>query len=139
MSFGLHTINCTQHPYGVYSLENVEKKFAKEWGNFDAFHPLMDYNAGFWTTNLDEYIEKFQTDNVPMTTIRWPSDDDKTYYSIIVNPCGFVVLELMGETVSDKYHDMFTVDTHMRFSMKNRNNMPGQTSGMNHMGPRREL
>ena len=60
-----------------------------------------------------------------MTTLRWPSDDGEIYYSVLVNPCGFVVLELIGNTVSDKYHDMFKIDMHMRFSMKNRNNMPG--------------
>lgn len=118
MSFGLHTINCTQHPYGAYSLEDVEKKFAREWGDFTKFHPLMDYNAGFWTENLDEYIVKFQKDNVPMTTLRWTSDDGEQYYSIIVNPCGFVVLELMGDAVSDKYHDLFEVHAHMRFNFK---------------------
>jgi len=59
MSFGLHTINCTQHPYGTYSFENMEQKFASEWGDFSEFHPLMDYNAGFWAHSLDEYIEKF--------------------------------------------------------------------------------
>lgn len=63
-----------------------------------------------------------------MTTIRWPSDDGNIYYSILVNPCGFVVLEIMGETLSDKYHDLFTVDMHMRMSMKNRNNMPNTAS-----------
>jgi len=59
-----------------------------------------------------------------MTTIKWPSDDGNTYYSIIVNPCGYVVLELMGEEVSEKYHDLFTIDIHMRFSMKNKHNIP---------------
>lgn len=88
----------------------------------------MDYNAGFWAQNLDEYIEKFQKDNVPMTTIKWPSDDGNVYYSILVNPCGFVVLEIMGETLSDKYHDLFKIDMHMRMSMKNRNNMPNTAS-----------
>ena len=78
----------------------------------------MDYNTGFWVDDLDHYLEAFTRDNIAMTKLKWKSDDDKYYYSIIVKPCGSVVFELMGPMVSSIYEDGFNQDVHMRFSMK---------------------
>merc|ERR1712167_508956 len=79
--FGLHTINCTHHPYGEHSLADVEGMIAGEWGDFKEYHPFMDYNAQLYSYKLDTYIEKFNADSVPFTGLKWTSDDEKTYYS----------------------------------------------------------
>lgn len=78
----------------------------------------MDYNAGFWATDLDDYVKKFTDGGVKFTGLKWKSDDDKDYYSIIVNTCGYVVMELMGNKVTDM--SMFTETDKMRFSFKER-------------------
>jgi len=57
--FGLHTINCTNHPYGEQSLSDIEGKIHAAWGDFKTHHPFMDYNAGFWAPNLDTYVTAF--------------------------------------------------------------------------------
>lgn len=56
-----------------------------------------------WTFNLAVYIESFERDEVPYVALKWKSDDNKDYYSVIVNPCGYVVLELIGGTMIDKW------------------------------------
>lgn len=120
--FGIHTINCTHHPYGEHSLADIENKIHAEWGDFKSFHPFMDYATGFWAPDLDNYVKSFTADNVPFTGLKWKSDDDKTYYSIIVNACGYVSFELMGAKVSDA--SKFKETDKMRFSFKSRNQRP---------------
>lgn len=93
-----------------------------EWGNFTEYHPFMDYAVQLHTPELDLYIDKFNADNVPFVGLMWESDDDKTYYSALVNVCGYVVFELIGDKVSDvakfKGTDM------MRFSFASNHNAP---------------
>jgi hypothetical protein len=93
-----------------------------EWGNFTEFHPFMDYNAQLYATDLDSYVEKFLADKVAFTGLKWTSDDKKTYYSLLVNPCGYVVLELISPSVSDT--SLFKEHEAVRFSFASRNNLP---------------
>lgn len=120
--FGIHTINCTAHPYGEHSLKDIEDMIAKETGDFKSFHPFMDYNLGMWSPDLSDYAIKFDKDNIPMTRLKWKSDDGKTYYSLIVNACGYVNFELMGSKVDDT--SKFTETDKMRFSFSSRNQRP---------------
>jgi hypothetical protein len=100
--FGIHTINCTHHPYGEHSLSDVEEMIAAEWGDFSEYHPFMDYNLQLYTPDLDEYIKKFNDDSVKFTALKWTSDDAETYYSVLVNACGYVVFEIIGSKVTDE-------------------------------------
>lgn len=84
----------------------------------------MDYNAGLWTFDLDSYIEKFIADELHFVGLKWTSDDSKDYYSVLISPCGYSVIELIGDTVSDKYVDNFAKVDHLRFSFKSKNNKP---------------
>merc|ERR1712110_1226813 len=102
MGFGIHMINCTQHPYGEKSLADVEGLIANEWKDFKSHHPFMEYNAAFWASSLDSYVAAFNKDKVGYTAQKFTSDDGKEYYSLLINPCGFVVLELISDAVTDK-------------------------------------
>lgn len=82
----------------------------------------MDYNAGFWSHNLDKHVKEFEDGGVKFTGLKWKSDDDKDYYSVIVNTCGYVVMELIGEKVSDE--SKFTQTDKLRFSFKSRHQTP---------------
>lgn len=93
-----------------------------EWGDFKSYHPFMDYNAQFYTPDLSEYIAKFKADNVPFTGLKFKSDDEKTYYSAIINACGYVVIELISPKVSDESD--FTETEMVRFHFNERNNLP---------------
>jgi len=98
--FPLHTVNCSYHPYGELSLYDMEKIFQEKFGDFSIFDGFMDFNLGLWTNDLDVYIRKFQAQNLPFLTLKWKGHDDKDYYSVMVNSCGFVVLELISDTLS---------------------------------------
>ena len=97
--FGIQFLTCTQHPYGDTSLAEMERKIQKSWGDFSSFHPFMDYNLGLWAPNLGDYMTKFTEDGVSFLPLKWRSDDGRDYYSLLVNPCGYVVIELMGDQV----------------------------------------
>lgn len=100
-SFGIHTINCTHHPYGEHSLADVEEMIHLEWGNFTEYHPFMDYNLQLYTPEMDHHLERFEEDGVPFTALKWKSDDNKEYYSVLVNACGYVVFEYISPKVND--------------------------------------
>jgi len=98
--FPLHTVNCTYHPYGDLSLYDVEKIFQDKFGDMSHFDGFMDFNLGLWTNDLDVYIRKFQAGNQPFLALRWQGHDGVEYYSVIVNSCGFVLLELISDKLT---------------------------------------
>ena len=64
MGFGLHAINCTHHPYGEYTIADIEHKIEKEFGDFSRFSPFMDYNAAFYVHDMDRYLDQFLEDKI---------------------------------------------------------------------------
>lgn len=83
----------------------------------------MDYNAAFWANDLNKYINRFQANNVPFLPLEWQDIDGKTYYSIIASPCGFTVVELIGDSIQDYYKLIFKHSNHPRFYFTLRNGM----------------
>ena len=63
VGFGLHSIQCTEHPYGSISVKEMEDLIQEKYGNFTEYHPFMDDNMGLWANELDSYIEAFQVIN----------------------------------------------------------------------------
>ena len=55
----MHTINCTQHPYGDIGLLEMEEIIQAKYGDFSEYDAFMDDNMGFWTNDLDTYILDF--------------------------------------------------------------------------------
>ena len=108
---------------------DVEAMIQNEWGDFKTYHPFMDYNVGLWAPQFGLYIDAFNQDKIPFTALKWTSDDAKDYYSLIVNACGYVVLELFHDQVPPKYASLFNKTEEMRFSFKSRNNKPSQERG----------
>jgi len=98
--FGVHTVNCSYHPYGDLSLLDMEKIFQDKFRDMSLFDGFMDYNLGLWTNDLTVYVRKFQSSSVPFLALSWsdPTTMDQ-YYSVLVNPCGYVVLELISDTL----------------------------------------
>lgn len=86
----------------------------------------MDYNLQLYTSELDTYIKKFEDDSVPYTALKWMSDDGEMYYSVLVNACGYVVLEYIGNKVSDE--SKFTEHKQLRFSFSSTNRRPSHSS-----------
>ena len=62
--FGIHTVNCSHHPFGDCALGVIEADFQKQFGNLDKFVPLMDHNLGLWVKSLDALLTRFEEDHV---------------------------------------------------------------------------
>jgi len=98
--FGIHTVEKTGgvRQSGNLSIADAEAcltaKLAEvEPGGYDAF---MDFSTGFWTANLDPYIESFTAKGVKIFPVEW-EQASTTYYSFLVQvPGSMVVLELMS-------------------------------------------
>ena len=122
--FGLHTINCTYHPYGDYPLEYMEGAIQDAVGNWSTYQPFMDYNTAFWSYDINSYISDFQKDGVNFLPLKWKSDDGKMYYSILFPVCGYVHLEIVSDTVSSDYLKIFQAHDKPRIHFNERSNMP---------------
>lgn len=79
-----------------------------EWGDFTKFNPFMDYNVGLWTWEMNHFLQEFDENKIGYTALKWTSDDDKEYYSLIVNPCGYAVIEIIAPHVQEAYESKFT-------------------------------
>merc|ERR1711892_368929 len=119
--FGLHTINCTHHPYGDLSLLDVEKIFAEKLGDMSALDGFMEYNLGLWTNDLSTYVQKFQNAGEDFLTLSWSTDAGDQYYSVLVRPCGFVVLELISDKLSEEFRSL-AVPSNQRMFFEEWNN-----------------
>ena len=74
--FGLHSIKCTEHPYGTVSLEDMEKKIQEKMDDFSSYHPFMDYITQFYTTKLDSVMDSMISDGKEFLGLKWTSDYD---------------------------------------------------------------
>jgi len=115
MGFGLHAINCTYHPYGELSIADMELKFQEKFGDFSHYDAFMDYNMGLWANNLDPFVQKFQEDEIPFMALKWMSEG-KEYYSILANACGYILIELMSDTISVLDTETMMEDPHQRMT-----------------------
>ena len=43
---------------------------------------------------------KFQEANFPFLTLKWTGQDSKDYFSVLVNSCGYIVLELISDPLT---------------------------------------
>ena len=64
--FGIHAINCTQHPYGDIGLSEMEQTLQAKYGDFSKYDAFMDDNMGFWANDLDPYVKAFQVSTIDM-------------------------------------------------------------------------
>ena len=60
VGFGIHSIQCTQHPYGDISVKEMEDRLQAKYGDFSKYDAFMDDNMAFWANNLDNYAHAFQ-------------------------------------------------------------------------------
>eukprot|EP00091_Calanus_sinicus_P019818 TRINITY_DN512_c0_g1_i3.p1 TRINITY_DN512_c0_g1~~TRINITY_DN512_c0_g1_i3.p1 ORF type:complete len:231 (-),score=55.12 TRINITY_DN512_c0_g1_i3:315-1007(-) len=88
------------------SLLDVENVFEEKMGDMSALDGFMDYNLGLWTNDLSTYVRKFQAAGQRFLTLSWSSHAGKDYFSVLVKPCGFVVLELMSDTMADEFKSL---------------------------------
>jgi len=97
--FGMHLVNVTNHlTTGGMSTAEVEAQFIKKLGTMSTFDSFMDFNALFYTSDLEGYATTFDTDGVPYYSVSWSSSSGTTYNSIIVHvPKTQLVIELTSQ------------------------------------------
>jgi len=125
VGFGIHSIQCTQHPYGDISVKEMEDRLQAKYGDFSKYDAFMDDNMAFWANNLDNYAHAFQRDGIPFMTLKWTWESNQ-YYSLLANPCGFILIELMSNHLSAvPEEDMIQSHTRMTWRNYNTNIIPG--------------
>ena len=60
VGFGIHSIQCTEHPHGDISIKDMEDRLQAKYGDFSKYDAFMDDNMGFWANDLDSYVQAFQ-------------------------------------------------------------------------------
>jgi len=102
-SFGIHSINCTYHPYGSQSLEDIEKKTNTEVGDFKTYNQHMDSNVGIQVADLSTYLTKLDNSGeYPYIRLRY-KQNDREYYSLVAQACDGYFVEILSEKASQ--HD----------------------------------
>jgi len=101
--FGIHTVDAWGKDYsrgnasGSLTIADMEAIFDQEIDDFSTFSPFSDYNTGFWSTSLDDYVKNFKADNVPFRLYSY-TYKSKTYYSLLTRITGSqVVFELISD------------------------------------------
>ena len=61
-----------------------------------------------------------QEDGIPFMALKWMSEG-KEYYSILANACGYILIELMSDTVTILDTETMMVDPHQRMTFTNWN------------------
>ena len=57
-----------------------------------------------------------QEDEIPFMALKWMSEG-KEYYSILVNACGYILIELVSDTISVFDTETMMEDSHQRMTL----------------------
>lgn len=98
--FGIHTVNCTYHPFGHCSPGNIERGIQMKFGDFSRYDPLMDNHLGLWAQSLAPLLEKFVSKAIAFYGSSWQFNGT-TYYGVLVNPCAYTLIEFVSDTLGD--------------------------------------
>ena len=81
----MHLVNVSNHvTTGGLTVSAVETQFTKKLGDMSSFDAFMDFNAQYYTSALETYIEAFEADDVPLFKTQWDYED-KTWTSVFVH------------------------------------------------------
>ena len=73
--FGLHTVNCSFHPYGELSLADVEGIFQEKFGQWDRLDGFMDYSLGLWSHDLGPLAQELREQGEHHIILSWQVDN----------------------------------------------------------------
>ena len=69
-TFGIHSINCTYHPYGEHPLAWTEEQVTNEIGDFKEISQHMDSHVGIYTSDLSKYFTKLDSSKTKYPHLR---------------------------------------------------------------------
>jgi len=118
--FGLHAINCSFHPYGQHSLEDIENMQTAEINDFkDGYTQHLDSHLGVWVSNLATTMNNFQSDSVPHYAMTWSVNNGPDYYSVMVQACGGFYIEFLSDRADGIEPNKFHKAKESRFDFSN--------------------
>lgn len=89
----------------MWKLSFSQEKFG-DWSKLDGF---MEYNLGLWSHDLTPIARLLEEANEQFLTLSWGGgdkgdegeggEDDDVFFSLIFSPCGYVVFELISDTL----------------------------------------
>ena len=116
-AFGMHSINCTYHPYGEHPLAWTEQQITNEVGDFKEMNQHMDSAAGIYTDDLSKYITKLENSDVKYPYFMQKAvSDGKTSYTLMAQACPAYFVEILSDNAPSA-HDTsdWTVTDELRF------------------------
>jgi len=111
--FGVHTINCSHHPYGQHSLADVEAMQEAEVDDFKAgYNQHLDSHLGVYVADLRSTVDKLEKNSVPFYGMTWHHEDRRintSYYSVMTAACNGYYVEFLSEKATGiekaKFHE----------------------------------
>ena len=119
--FGVHTINCSYHPYGEHSLADIEAMQESEVNDFkNGYNQHLDSHVGVYVADLRETIEKLERNSIPFYGMTWQQRDGErrvntSYYSVMTVPCSGYYVEFLGEKATGISESKFHKTDEVRF------------------------
>lgn len=110
----MHTINCTYHPYGDESLEDIEKKMTAEVNGFAEYNQHLDSHLGLWVTDLKSILSELEENSQDHYAMKFTSAEE-TYYSVITQACDGYYIEFFSDKAEGVEKSKFHETKEVRF------------------------
>jgi len=112
--FGIHTVlakgadDQRLKASGHFNLSEIEEIWTREIGDLGqqqrGYSSWLDNHLAFWTPSLENFVERFEADDVRFRTSSWRAERS-VFYSLIVHiPKSQVVLEFISNATGGRGH-----------------------------------
>jgi hypothetical protein len=99
---------------GGITVDELFAKYVSRFGDFSKFDAFMDYSVTFYTSDLQHYIDLFQTDSIKHFLGQWQDGSSRTWYSMIFQvPQSTYVIELVGQNKPSAASDLPEMEQRM--------------------------
>lgn len=96
--FGIHLPDVTtSETTGGLPVADLQEKYASRLGDFTSFDAFMDYSVTFFVYDLEHYVSKFASDEIPHLLGKWTNGSGEEWYSMIFQiPQSTYIIELVS-------------------------------------------
>ena len=72
----------------------------------------MEYNLGLWSQDLTPIARLMEEENEDFLTLKWrDGESGDMFFSLLFSPCGYVVFELVSDTLDIEGIDVWSIRT----------------------------
>jgi len=90
----INQVNATSRP-GHAELLAIEAAFDARFRAAtlnNQYDPFLDFATVLYAQSLDRYLTRFLADSVPFLVLSWADETGNEYYSLLMRPCGQVLV-----------------------------------------------